>query len=87
MIPAVFERNNPGHASRILPAAEALMYALYWERVGRAGALSTSRAQQLVETLRRHTRALLLDRDGIGVEIEHPADARRQRGDVRWRRS
>jgi xylan 1,4-beta-xylosidase len=66
VIPAIFERNNPGHASRILPAAEGLVYPLYWEQSGLAPArlaelLETPATKQLVEALRRHTRALLLD--------------------------
>jgi hypothetical protein len=30
VIPAVLEKNNPGHESRILPIAEALVYPAYW---------------------------------------------------------
>jgi hypothetical protein len=66
VIPAIFERDNPGHASRILPAAEGLIYPQYWEQVGLASArlaelMRASANVQLVQALRRHTRALLLD--------------------------
>jgi hypothetical protein len=65
-IPAIFERNNPGHASRILPAAEGLVYPLYWEQAGLAPRrlkelLKAAGATQLTEALCRHVRALLLD--------------------------
>jgi hypothetical protein len=65
-IPAIFERNNPGHASRILPAAEGLVYPLYWQQEGLAPRrleelLSAAGATRLIDALRRHVRALLLD--------------------------
>jgi len=66
VIPAIFERNNPGHASRILPAAEGLVYPLYWQHAGMAPErlaelLESPATTQLVEALRGHVRALLLD--------------------------
>ena len=52
IFPAVFEEDNPGHVSRILPACEGLIYPLVWNvRVPAA----------LQEVLKKHTRALLLD--------------------------
>ena len=54
VFPAVFERDNPGHASRILPAAEGLIYPLIW---GDDEALGG----RFAEALCRHTLALLRD--------------------------
>jgi hypothetical protein len=53
VFPAVFESENPGHASRILPAIEGLMYPLAW------GALPND--SPFLQMLKRHTRELLLD--------------------------
>jgi hypothetical protein len=53
VFPAVFEKNNPGYASRILPAAEGLMYPLAW------GLIQSD--SPFVQVLKRHTRELLLD--------------------------
>lgn len=64
VIPAVFEPDNPGHASRILPAAEGLLYPAYWRRRDAARLdelLGDSSTTELVKALERHTRALLLD--------------------------
>jgi hypothetical protein len=74
VIPAVLERNNPGYKSRILPAAEALIYPFYWlnclvDRAATAGeecvpateVLRRSLRGPWVEALRRHTLALLND--------------------------
>lgn len=52
VFPAVFEEDNPGYHSRILPACEGLVYPLMW------GARVPS---ALHEVLKKHTRALLLD--------------------------
>lgn len=55
VIPAVFEADNPGHASRILPAVEGLLYPQFWnEDVHQS-------APDLVQTLKKHTIALLKD--------------------------
>jgi len=75
VLPAVLERNNPGFQSRILPAAEALIYPFYWLNCLRARSASMGDAElaaviaQLqqairgtwVDALRRHTIALLSD--------------------------
>ncbi|HSV14745.1 MAG TPA: hypothetical protein VLI90_10825, partial [Tepidisphaeraceae bacterium] len=66
VIPAIFERNNPGHASRILPAAEGLVYPLYWEQAGfapirLAKLLESPATTKLIDALRRHVTALLVD--------------------------
>ena len=52
VLPAVFERDNPGHRSRILPAAEGLLYPLMW---------GETRTTPLHEALRQHTIELLRD--------------------------
>jgi len=72
VIPAVLERNSPGYKSRILPAAEALVYPFYWLNalVGRAAGDGCEAAIELLQrslrgpwfdALRRHTLALLND--------------------------
>jgi xylan 1,4-beta-xylosidase len=55
VIPAVFEPNNPGHASRILPACEGLLYPHVW------GVDVATEAPALHAGLQRHTLALLAD--------------------------
>jgi hypothetical protein len=68
VLPAVLEADSPGHRSRIIPAVEALIYPAYWlaaienepkvrER------LSDALRHPLVQSLRRHTIALLGDRE------------------------
>ena len=52
VFPAVFEEDNAGYVSRILPACEGLIYPLMWE---------ISQPSALVDLLKKHTRALLLD--------------------------
>ncbi len=52
VFPAVFEKDNAGSASRILPAIEGLMYPLYW------GGLESS---PFVAALKTHTLQLLND--------------------------
>ena len=52
VFPAVFEEDNPGYNSRILPACEGLIYPLVW---------GVREKSALNEALRKHTLALLLD--------------------------
>lgn len=53
ILPAVFGLGNAGYLSRILPAAEGLVYAVFWQlppdKIG------------LIEPIHRHVRALLKD--------------------------
>ena len=56
VFPAVFEKENSGYTSRILPAVEGLMYPLYW------GTLTPS---PFVEALKKHTVALLKDGQNV----------------------
>lgn len=55
VIPAVFERDNPGYQSRILPVIEGLVYPLYWNDP------ALKQASEFIAALRRHTVALLTD--------------------------
>ena len=55
VIPAVFEKDNAGYHSRILPACEGLLYPYAWG-IDIAGA-----APLLLAALKRHTLALLND--------------------------
>ncbi len=55
VIPAVFEKDSSGHRSRILPAAEGLLYPLAW------GADPWEVAPSLCAVLKRHVVALLKD--------------------------
>ncbi len=52
VFPAVFEEDNPGYQSRILPACEGLVYPLAWGLHERS---------PLHDALKKHTLALLLD--------------------------
>src|SRR5690606_35124007 len=56
---AVFEPDNAGYRSRILPAIEGLMYPLFW------GGLERLQQEEVfgafIDVLRRHTLALLKD--------------------------
>ncbi len=52
VFPAVFEEDNPGYHSRILPACEGLLYPLMW---------NLSEHSALHDLLKKHTQALLLD--------------------------
>jgi hypothetical protein len=64
-IPAVFEKDNAGHGSRILPAIEALVYPLYWrdlkQPAGEAALAPGGRFAKLLAALRQHTQTLLCD--------------------------
>ncbi|MGE5612241.1 MAG: glycoside hydrolase family 52 protein [Bacillota bacterium] len=55
VLPAVFEKDNSGYRSRILPASEGLLYALMW------GSNPLETAPALCSALKRHTIALLKD--------------------------
>src|SRR4029079_18308996 len=64
--PAVLEKDNPGHRSRILPAAEALIYPAYWQSClsddpDLTDYFAAAMRSPLIDTLRRHSIALLTD--------------------------
>ncbi len=66
VLPAVFEKGNPGYGSRILPAIEGCMYPLYfvktgWQRQTLAQVFGTPAEKKMHAVLREHTRRLLLD--------------------------
>lgn len=56
-IPAVFERDNPGFASRILPAVEGLIYPLYWQDEDALNVNGTF--AEMLKSLKRHAVELL----------------------------
>ncbi|HUO97080.1 MAG TPA: glycoside hydrolase family 52 protein [Rhizomicrobium sp.] len=66
ILPAIFEKNNPGYHSRILPAVEGCAYPLYFAKTGYAGvtpeAIYSSPAEKkMFDVLKEHTRKLLTD--------------------------
>ncbi|MGO8757867.1 MAG: glycoside hydrolase family 52 protein [Terracidiphilus sp.] len=66
VLPAIFEKGNPGYASRILPAVEGCVYPLYFVRTGFAGialeeVFGTEAEKRMFDALKEHTRRLLLD--------------------------
>jgi hypothetical protein len=68
VLPAIFEKGNPGYASRILPAIEGCAYPLYFVKTGFAkGKLeqvfASAEEKRMYEALKEHTRKLLLDKD------------------------
>jgi hypothetical protein len=56
-IPAVFEKDNPGYVSRILPAIEGLLYPLVWEHADALDANGPFAA--MLDALHVHTTTLL----------------------------
>jgi hypothetical protein len=68
VLPAVFEEGNPGATSRILAAAEALVYPWYWSMCEQSQArmhggygAGISQAADLIDLLQTHSRLLLED--------------------------
>jgi len=66
VLPAVFEKGNPGYTSRILPAIEGCMYPLYfvktgWQRQKLEQVFATPAEKKMHAVLKEHTRRLLLD--------------------------
>jgi hypothetical protein len=66
VLPAIFEKSNPGYSSRILPAVEGCVYPLYFVETGFARCTleqiyGTVSEKQMFEVLKEHTRNLLLD--------------------------
>ena len=66
-IPAVFEKNNPGHGSRILPAIEGLIYPLYWsecgEKIAKKAIAPAGPFAGMLKALKKHTQTLLKDKE------------------------
>ena len=66
VLPAIFEKSNPGYSSRILPAVEGCVYPLYFVKTGFARCTldqiyGTETEKRMFEVLKEHTRKLLLD--------------------------
>lgn len=66
ILPAIFEKDNPGFHSRILPAVEGCAYPLYFAKTGYAGikpaeVYGTPAEKKMLEVLKEHTRKLLTD--------------------------
>ena len=66
VLPAIFEKGNPGYNSRILPAVEGCAYPLYFVKTGWVtGTLDevfgTPSEKRMYDVLKEHTRKLLLD--------------------------
>lgn len=68
ILPAIFEKSNPGYHSRILPAIEGCAYALYFEKTGYAQQkldqiFAGASERRMFDVLKEHTKKLLLDPD------------------------
>ena len=66
VLPAVFEKQNPGYHSRILPAIEGCMYPLYfaqegWAKIKPEQVYGTANEKRMFQALKNHTEKLLLD--------------------------
>ncbi len=66
VLPAIFEKGNPGYHSRILPAIEGCVYPLYFVNTGFSGTnaeevFATAAEKRMFDVLKAHTRNLLLD--------------------------
>jgi hypothetical protein len=72
ILPAIFEKSNPGYKSRILPAVEGCAYPLYFAKTGYAGLkpgqiYGTPAEKKMFAVLKAHTRKLLVDPQGRNV--------------------
>ena len=66
VLPAVFEKSNPGYRSRILPAIEGCLYPLYfaqsgWAKLRPDQIYSAPAERRMFDALLQHTKNLLLD--------------------------
>lgn len=66
VLPAIFEKGNPGYKSRILPAVEGWAYPLYFVKTGWATqtlqeVFGSPSEKRMYDALKQHTRNLLLD--------------------------
>ncbi|MGZ4815990.1 MAG: glycoside hydrolase family 52 protein, partial [Terriglobales bacterium] len=66
VLPAIFEKGNPGYTSRILPAVEGCAYPLYfvktkWAKKSLDQMFGNPSEKRMYEALKEHTRKLLLD--------------------------
>lgn len=72
VLPAIFEKDNPGYGSRILPATEGCAYPLYYVETGYAGesleqVFASPAEKRMYEALKVHTEKLLTDPEGRNV--------------------
>ena len=72
ILPAIFEKDNPGYNSRILPAVEGCAYPLYFVKTGYAGesleqVFASVAEKKMYDALKEHTRKLLVDPQGRNV--------------------
>lgn len=58
-LPAVFEKDNPGYVSRILPAIEGLVYLMQWGECGKSYLDPAGPFASLLTVLKRHTQTLI----------------------------
>jgi xylan 1,4-beta-xylosidase len=66
ILPAIFEKGNPGYDSRILPAIEGCVYPLYFVNTGYAKQnldqiFGSASERRMFDVLKEHTKKLLLD--------------------------
>lgn len=66
VLPAVFEKSNPGYRSRILPAIEGCLYPLYfaqsgWAKLQPDKVYGHQAERRMFDVLSQHTKNLLLD--------------------------
>lgn len=66
VLPAIFEKDNPGYHSRILPAVEGCVYPLYFAETGYAGikpeeVYASAAEKRMYDALKLHTEKLLTD--------------------------
>jgi hypothetical protein len=72
VLPAIFEKDNPGYGSRILPATEGCAYPLYYAQTGYAGlkpdeVYASAAEKRMYDALKVHTQKLLTDPEGRNV--------------------
>ena len=72
VLPAIFEKDNPGFGSRILPATEGCVYPLYYAQTGYAGltpdeVYGSAAEKRMFAALKEHTVKLLTDPEGRNV--------------------
>jgi xylan 1,4-beta-xylosidase len=69
ILPAIFEKGNPGYASRILPAVEGCAYPLYFAETGYGpkDVYASEAERKMYGVLKEHTCKLLVDDQGRNV--------------------
>ncbi len=72
ILPAIFEKDNPGYHSRILPAVEGCAYPLYFAKMGYAGVkpadiYGSAAEKKMHAVLKEHTKKLLTGAERVNV--------------------